>query len=106
MLPSGAESSISFLRFKLINLLFLIHYFARAQNVPATTTLFKYMNLVFDTHTPNKFKEVAQLIPPSIQLLSLKDIGCFYDIPETGKTLEENAKLKADFVTKNYGYPC
>ena len=84
----------------------MIHYFAIAQNVPATTQFFKYMKLVFATHNPNKFKEVAQLLPPSIQLLSLKDIGCLVDIPETGKTLEENAKLKADFVTKNYGYPC
>src|SRR5690606_5332031 len=62
--------------------------------------------LVFATHNPNKFKEVVQLLPPTIHLLSLKDIGCLDDIPETGKTLEENAKLKADFVTKNYGYPC
>ena len=64
------------------------------------------MKLVFATHNPNKFKEVVQLLPPSIQLLSLNDIGCLDEIPETGKTLEENAKLKADFVTKNYGLPC
>jgi len=64
------------------------------------------MKLVFATHNSNKFKEVVQLIPPSIQLLSLNDIGCYDEIPETGNTLEENAKLKADFVTENYGLPC
>ena len=64
------------------------------------------MKLVFATHNPNKFREVVELLPPTVHLLSLKDIGCPEDIPETGKTLEENAKLKADFVTKNYGYSC
>src|SRR5690606_41164086 len=65
-----------------------------------------FMKLVITTHNSNKFKEVAQLLPDRIHLLSLTDIGCLTEIPETGKTLEENAKLKADFVTKNYGYPC
>ncbi len=38
--------------------------------------------------------------------MSLKDIGCFDEIPETGQTLEENAKIKADFVTQTYGFDC
>ena len=38
--------------------------------------------------------------------MSLKDIDCFEEIPETGATLEENAKLKADFVTQTYGLDC
>ncbi|MCG2461011.1 non-canonical purine NTP diphosphatase [Flavobacteriaceae bacterium F89] len=64
------------------------------------------MKLVFATHNPNKFEEVVQLLPATIQLLSLDDIGCLDEIPETGDTLEENAKMKADFVTLNFGYSC
>lgn len=64
------------------------------------------MKLVFATHNDHKLKEVQQLLPKSIQLLSLKDIECFDEIPETGDTLEENAKIKADFVTQTYGLNC
>lgn len=64
------------------------------------------MKLVFATHNQNKVKEVQALLPPTISLLSLTDIGCNQEIPETGETLEENAILKADFVTHKFGYPC
>ncbi|MEC8831395.1 MAG: RdgB/HAM1 family non-canonical purine NTP pyrophosphatase, partial [Bacteroidota bacterium] len=64
------------------------------------------MKLVFATHNDNKLKEVQQLLPKNIELLSLKDIECFDEIPETGATLEENAKIKADFVTQTYGLDC
>ncbi|WP_375324751.1 non-canonical purine NTP diphosphatase [Flagellimonas sp. GZD32] len=64
------------------------------------------MKLVFATHNDHKLKEVQQLLPSSIQLLSLKDIECFDEIPETGETLEENAKIKADYVTQTYGLNC
>jgi XTP/dITP diphosphohydrolase len=64
------------------------------------------LKLVFATHNEHKLKEVQQLLPKSIQLLSLKDIDCFEEIPETGTTLEENAKIKADFVTETYGLDC
>lgn len=64
------------------------------------------MKLVFATHNPHKLKEVQQLLPSSIELLSLGDIGCHGEIPETGATLEENAKIKADHVTRTYGLDC
>jgi XTP/dITP diphosphohydrolase len=64
------------------------------------------MELVFATHNPNKLKEVQILFPKEIKLLSLEDIGCMDEIPETANDLEGNATLKANFVTKNYGYPC
>lgn len=64
------------------------------------------MTLVFATHNPNKLKEIQALIPKNITLLSLADIGCFKDIPETANTLEGNAKLKADHVTNTYNLPC
>ncbi|WP_396637595.1 non-canonical purine NTP diphosphatase [Maribacter sp. R77961] len=64
------------------------------------------MELVFATHNKNKLKEIQTLVPDNIQLLSLTDIQCHEPIPETKNTLKGNAKLKADYVTKNYGLPC
>ncbi|WP_291864381.1 non-canonical purine NTP diphosphatase [Maribacter sp.] len=64
------------------------------------------MKLVFATNNLNKLKEVQLLVPEHITLLSLKDIGCTEDIPETANTLEGNAQLKANYITKKYNLPC
>lgn len=64
------------------------------------------MLLVFATNNPNKLKEVQALLPQNIQLLSLKDIGCLEDIPETQNTIEGNARQKANYIKDNYGYDC
>lgn len=64
------------------------------------------MKLVFATHNQHKFKEVKALMPPHIELVSLTDIDCHDAIPETDATIEGNAKLKADFVRKNYNLNC
>ena len=64
------------------------------------------MQLVFATNNLNKLKEVQSLIPSHIKLLSLKDIGCFEDVPETQSTIEGNAIQKAEYVKQNYGYNC
>jgi XTP/dITP diphosphohydrolase len=64
------------------------------------------MKLVFATHNKNKVEEVRAIFPVHISILSLTEIGCTEDIPETGKTLEENAIIKANYVTQNFGYPC
>ncbi len=64
------------------------------------------MKLVFASNNKNKIKEIQQLVPSNITILSLEDIGCDVDIPETADTIEGNAILKADYITKNYGYPC
>jgi len=66
----------------------------------------EYMKLVFATHNQNKFNEVEVLLPASIELVSLTDIGCHDEIPETAKTLKGNAQIKADFVTTHYGLSC
>lgn len=63
------------------------------------------MKIVFATHNKNKLKEVAALLP-NIELLSLTDIGCTEEIPETADTLEGNAIIKANHVTEKYGYNC
>jgi XTP/dITP diphosphohydrolase len=64
------------------------------------------MKLVFATHNPNKLKEVRMLLPGKFELLSLDDIGCMSDIPETAPTLVGNARLKAEYVKEHFGYPC
>lgn len=64
------------------------------------------MKLVFASNNKNKIIEIQALLPKSIQILGLEDIGCFEEIPETADTIEGNAILKADYVTQNYGYDC
>lgn len=64
------------------------------------------MKLVFATNNLNKIKEVQSLIPSNIQVLSLTDIGCIEDIPETQLTIEGNAIQKANYIKETYGYDC
>ncbi|WP_394907847.1 non-canonical purine NTP diphosphatase [uncultured Mesonia sp.] len=64
------------------------------------------MKLVFATNNANKLAEIKQLLPEHIELLSLKDIGCTEEIPETENTIEGNAWLKAKYVKEKYGYDC
>jgi len=64
------------------------------------------MKLVFATNNKNKIKEVKALLPDHIELLSLEDIGCNEEIPETSSTIEGNAKQKATYVKQQYGYDC
>lgn len=64
------------------------------------------MKLVFASNNKNKIEEIQALVPKSIQILSLKEIGWTEDIPETADTIEENAILKANYVKEKYGYDC
>ncbi|BCY28852.1 non-canonical purine NTP diphosphatase [Flavobacterium okayamense] len=64
------------------------------------------MKLVFASNNQNKIAEIKQMLPKSIELLSLEDIGCTEDIPETSNTIEGNAIIKANYVSEKYGYPC
>ncbi|HLO72836.1 MAG TPA: non-canonical purine NTP diphosphatase [Flavobacterium sp.] len=64
------------------------------------------MKLVFASNNKNKIKEIQALVPSKIQIISLEDIGCFDDIPETADTIEGNAILKANYVTEKFGLNC
>lgn len=64
------------------------------------------MTLVFATHNPNKLKEIQALIPTTIQLKSLTDIGCTEEIIEDAPTIEGNALLKAQYVKQKYNLDC
>ncbi|MBC7524675.1 MAG: non-canonical purine NTP diphosphatase [Flavobacterium sp.] len=64
------------------------------------------MKLVFASNNKNKIKEIQLLMPKNIEVLSLLDIGCTDDIPETATSIEGNAILKANYVTEKYGFNC
>jgi len=64
------------------------------------------MELVFATNNKNKLKEVRLVVPEAFKILSLKDIGCDEELPETHETLEENSLEKAVYVREKYGYSC
>lgn len=64
------------------------------------------MKLVFATGNQNKVKEIQALLPDSIQLLGLTDIGCAEEIPETQPTIEGNAAQKAFYVFEKYHHNC
>ena len=64
------------------------------------------MKIVFASNNKNKIQEIKNQLPKEIELVSLEDIGCFEDIPETAETIEGNAILKANYVTERYNLPC
>ena len=65
-----------------------------------------FMKLVFASNNKNKIREIQLLVPSSIEIVSLEDIGCTEEIPETADTIEGNAILKANYVTQKYGFNC
>lgn len=64
------------------------------------------MKIVFASNNRNKVLEIQRQVPPFIEIVTLDEIGCTEDIEETGVTLEENAVIKANYVTQHYGLPC
>ena len=64
------------------------------------------MRIVFATNNQHKLSEIRSILGDSIEVLSLKDIGCDVDIPETGTALEENALQKAQYVYDHYHIDC
>ncbi len=62
--------------------------------------------IVFATNNNHKLSEIRDIVKDKIQILSLADIGCYDDIPETGDTFEDNALQKAQYIKDKYGYDC
>ena len=63
-------------------------------------------NIVFATNNEHKLSELRQIMVGKYNVLSLADIGCHDDIPETASTIEGNAMIKAQWVKEHYGYDC
>lgn len=64
------------------------------------------MQIVFATNNAHKLAEIRAILGRDIEILSLADIGCHDDIPETADTLEGNALIKARWVKERYGHDC
>jgi XTP/dITP diphosphohydrolase len=64
------------------------------------------MELVFATNNTRKIEEVQHLLKNNFRLLSLQDINCAEELPETGNTLEANASQKARYVHEKFGADC
>lgn len=64
------------------------------------------MKIVFATNNSHKLSEIRSILGDRFEVLSLSDIGCHADIPETANTLESNAIQKARYVVEHFGYDC
>ena len=62
--------------------------------------------IVFATNNQHKLQEIRDILGSDYEVVSLKEIGCDVDIPETGNTLEENALQKAQYVYDHYHVSC
>lgn len=66
----------------------------------------KIPEIVFATNNPHKLEEARAILAGRLKVLSLADINCHDEIPETADTLEGNALIKARWVKDKYGYDC
>lgn len=64
------------------------------------------MKIVFATNNTHKLSEIKEILGEGFEVVSLADINCHEDIPETGTTLEENARIKSNYVVTNYHLDC
>ena len=64
------------------------------------------MKIVFATNNQHKLDEIRSILGEKFEVVSLSDLGCNEEIPETGKTLEENARQKAQYVYDHYHVSC
>jgi XTP/dITP diphosphohydrolase len=64
------------------------------------------LNLCFATNNKGKLEEIKVLLGPPFQILSLEDIGCHEELPETQPTIEGNSRQKAEYVWKKYKVDC
>lgn len=64
------------------------------------------MKIVFATNNKHKLDEIRSILGHDFQVVSLEEIGCFDEIPETGDTLEENARQKSTYIVEHYHYDC
>lgn len=71
-----------------------------------TSTASNPNTIVFATNNAHKLREIREIMGPEWQILSLDDIGCHDDIPETADTLRGNAAIKARHIHDRYGYHC
>lgn len=64
------------------------------------------MKIVFATNNKHKLEEIKDILGKDFEIVSLAEIGCHEDIPETGLTLEENACQKSTYIVEHYNHDC
>ena len=64
------------------------------------------MKIVFATNNKHKLEEIKDILGKDFEIVSLTEIGCHEDIPETGLTLEENARQKSTYIVEHYNHDC
>ncbi len=64
------------------------------------------MKIVFATNNKHKLEEIEDILGKDFEIVSLAEIGCHEDIPETGLTLEENARQKSTYIVEHYNHDC
>ncbi len=64
------------------------------------------MKIVFATNNKHKLEEIKDILGKDFEIVSLVEIGCHEDIPETGLTLEENARQKSTYIVEHYNHDC
>ena len=64
------------------------------------------MKIVFATNNKHKLEEIKDILGKDFEIVSLAEIGCHEDIPETGLTLEENARQKSSYIVEHYNHDC
>ena len=64
------------------------------------------MKIVFATNNKHKLEEIKDILGKDFEIVSLAEIGCHEDIPETGLTLEENARQKSTYIVEHYSHDC
>ena len=62
--------------------------------------------IVFATNNAHKLSEIRSILGDEYEILSLRDINCDVDIPETASTLEGNAEIKVRYIKEHFGYDC
>ena len=89
-----------------ISLTFRIYFFIFVRSI-VTDKHYRFMKkLVFATNNAHKLEEIRAILGDKVEILSLNDIHCQVDIPETADTLEGNAALKAAYIYEHYGLDC
>ena len=64
------------------------------------------MKIVYATNNKHKLEEIKDILGKDFEIVSLAEIGCHEDIPETGLTLEENARQKSTYIVEHYSHDC
>lgn len=84
----------------------IINFYKKLSYCQSLSTTFGTMKICFATNNPKKIEEVKAALGDSFEIVSLKDIGCSDELPETGDTLEDNAFQKAKYVKEHFGVDC